>query len=278
MSKLIPLVLVLLVLGGGAALAFYAYTAKESYAPLTTNGTAGAANQTPRNEMPQTGDEGADGAASETGGDVTNAEVLHAEAEELYQTVIDREQPLRVRRPAAIALAKHPAGAVFVERIVRNPSFVREAETEDDPEFMVDMNVLIALFMNIRYDTTKPVLVALTNWLDDQRTTRMLRNDWDAAPPEEETSSSRSSGSDSGSASGSGSGSSSGSEDEGERDQPERRERRTGMTSGVGGVRPRPNSVELREYAMMALERALDARLRYNVEAWRMEINRKMDN
>lgn len=278
MNKLIPLVLVLLVLGGGAALAFYAYTAKESYAPLTTNGTAGAANQTPRNEMPEAGSEGADSAASETGNDVTNAEVLHAEAEELYQTVIDREQPLRVRRPAAIALAKHPAGAVFVERIVRNTSFVREAETEDDPEFMVDMNVLIALFMNIRYDTTKPVLVALTNWLDDQRTTRMLRNDWDAAPPEEETSSSRSSGSGSGSASGSGSGSSSGSEDEGERDQPERRERRTGMTSGVGGVRPRPNSVELREYAMMALERALDARLRYNAEAWRMEINRKMDN
>lgn len=272
MSKLIPLVLVLLVLGGGAALAFYAYTAKESYAPLTTNGTAGATNQTPRNEMPEAGDEGADGAASETGGDVTNAEVLHAEAEELYQTVIDREQPLRMRRPAAIALAKHPAGAVFVERIVRNTSFIREAETEDDPGFMVDMNVLIALFMNIRYDTSKPVLVALTNWLDDQRTTRMLRNDWDAAPPEEEASGSRSNGS------GSGSGSSSGSEDEGERDQPERRERRTGMTSGVGGVRPRPNSVELREYAMMALERALDARLRYNAEAWRMEINRKMDN
>lgn len=267
MNKLIPLVLVVLVLGGGAALAYYAYTAKESYAPtipMGENNSGGAGGETSTSGAGGTPDAG-DSAASGSGGDVTNAEVLHAEAEELYEVVIDRERPLRERRPAAIALGKHPAGAPFIERIVSNASFVREGESNDDPGYMVDMNVLIALFMNIRHDTTKPVLVALTSWLDDQRTTRMLRNDWDAAPPEENTAGGGSSGSESGSGSGSDS----------ERDQPERRERRTSMTSGMGGVRPKPDSVELREYAMMVLERALNVRHRYNAEAWQTEIDRR---
>lgn len=244
-NKLIPLMLVVLVVGGGGALAYFAYTAKESYAP-------GAGSTTPTRATTPEGTAADTGDASES--IAGNEEVLRADAEALYEKVINRDLALGERRRAAIMLGKHPTGHAFIERILNDESFIREGENEVDAGYMLDMNIFIALLMNVRHDTTSEVLIALTGYLDDQRFTRMLEDDW--APAEE--------------------GEGEQTEEENRRTEGGEREanqsgsgrRNTGMTSGIGGIRPNANSVAIREYAMMALERALDVRHRYNVDSW----------
>lgn len=160
MNKFIPILLVLMILGGGAILAVLTINREDGYL-----GNRSATSATDPDH--DTGDEPRRDPAE-----------IAAEARGFAAQVIDRSLPIDDRRAAAIALARHPGADAHVPELLRGDSFV---SAESDPDLLArDLNVLIALMLNLHDRVDATTLLALTDRLADERITPMVP---DGRPP-----------------------------------------------------------------------------------------------
>lgn len=184
MNKLIPILLTIVIVAIGLALAWMTYQGAGVDRPPDPE-SARTSGVSPSGNDQSYADTYDDQQGDQTSGTSSDHEPLSAErsAADLYEIAIgtaiedaadgsesDTRALIRARRTAARELGLHPEGDPFIVQLLGGASFVPETDSSDDREvYNLDVGVLITVLTNIREDSSDEALRAVVDRLDDER-------------------------------------------------------------------------------------------------------------